>query len=115
LISERKVKATEMNTSKADQKESVQGNSIFIVETTACGISVQTGFLTEDGQLMQMPAIFPTQEYAMSQVEKLRQLVVKHFAEAALIGAQVIAQNNELSKSPSEPSSQGPKPEDTIQ
>lgn len=69
----------------------VQGRSVFLVETTAGGIAVQTTFLTEQGQMLQMPAIFPNLDYALSQIDELRRLVSQHFAQAAQIGAQVIA------------------------
>jgi hypothetical protein len=58
---------------------------------TAQGVMVQTAFLTEDGQVLQMPAVFPTVDYAHSQIDELRRLVSEHFAQAALVGAQVIA------------------------
>lgn len=69
----------------------VQGRSVFLVETTASGIAVQTSFLTEQGQMLQMPAIFPNLDYALSQIDELRRLVSLHFAQAAQVGAQVIA------------------------
>lgn len=69
----------------------VQGRSVFLVETTASGIAVQTSFLTEQGQMLQMPAIFPSLDYAMAQIDELRRLVNMHFAQAAQVGAQVIA------------------------
>ena len=69
----------------------VQGRSVFMVETTAGGIAVQTSFLTEQGQMLQMPAIFPNQDYALAQIDELRRLVSMHFAQAAQVGAQVIA------------------------
>lgn len=69
----------------------VQGRSVFLVETTASGIAVQTSFLTEDGQMLQMPAIFPNLDYALAQIDELRRLVSLHFAQAAQVGAQVIA------------------------
>lgn len=69
----------------------VQGRSVFLVETTASGIAVQTSFLTEQGQMLQMPAIFPNLDYALAQIDELRRLVSLHFAQAAQVGAQVIA------------------------
>ena len=69
----------------------VQGRSVFLVETTANGIAVQTSFLTEQGQMLQMPAIFPNLDYALAQIDELRRLVNQHFAQAAQVGAQVIA------------------------
>jgi len=72
--------------------ESVTGRSVFLVETTGGGIAVQTAFLTQDEKFIQMPAIFPNVEYAYEQIDALRRLVGQHFAQAAQVGAQVIAQ-----------------------
>lgn len=84
---------------------SVQGRSVFLVETTAGGIAVQTTFLTEQGQMLQMPAIFPNLDYALSQIDELRRLVSLHFAQAAQVGAQVIAAQAAQGAAPgSEPS-----------
>ncbi len=67
------------------------GRSIFLVETTHAGIAVQTSFMTEDGKLLQLPAIFPELPYALEQIDMLRNLVIRHFSQAAQVGAQVIA------------------------
>lgn len=83
----------------------VQGRSVFVVETTAGGIAVQTTFLTEQGQMLQMPAIFPNLDYALSQIDELRRLVSMHFAQAAQIGAQVIAAQAAQGNNPAAPSS----------
>jgi len=87
----------------ASQSEQIQGRSIFIVETTASGIQVKTGFLAEDGRVLELPAIFPTQEYALSQIDELRKIVIQHFAQAQQSGA---LQGVSL---------EGPSPDDTIQ
>jgi hypothetical protein len=79
------------------------------------GITVQTGFLAEDGRVIQLPAIFPTQEYALSQVDELRKVLIAHFAQAAQVGAQVISQVNQAANALSEADAKGPSPEDTIQ
>lgn len=71
--------------------ETLRGRSIFLVETTASGIAVQTSFMTEDGKLLQLPAIFPDIQYALTQIDELRSLVIQHFSKAAQVGAQVIA------------------------
>jgi hypothetical protein len=83
--------------------EQIQGRSIFIVETTASGIQVKTGFLAEDGRVLELPAIFPTQEYALSQIDELRKIVIQHFAQAQQAGT---LQGVSL---------EGPSPDDTIQ
>ena len=72
-----------------DQK--INGRSVFAVETTAGGIMVRTAFLTEDQRLLAMPAMFPSLDYALQQIDELRQLVSQHFATAAQVGAKVIA------------------------
>jgi len=87
----------------ASQSEQIQGRSIFIVETTASGIQVKTGFLAEDGRVLELPAIFPTQEYALSQIDELRKIVIQHFAQAQQAGT---LQGVSL---------EGPSPDDTIQ
>lgn len=73
------------------ETSSIKGRSVFSLEMTAQGVMVQTAFLTEEGQVLQMPAVFPTVDYAHSQIDELRRLVSEHFAQAALVGAQVIA------------------------
>jgi len=88
-----------------EENTTVQGRSVFLVETTANGIAVQTSFLTEQGQMLQMPAIFPNQDYAMAQIDELRRLVIMHFAQAAQIGAQVIA-SQQAAQVPNTPTSE---------
>ncbi|APB98958.1 hypothetical protein [Polynucleobacter asymbioticus] len=85
------------------QPEQIQGRSIFIVETTPSGVQVKTGFLADDGRVLELPAIFPTQEYALSQIDELRKIVIQHFAQAQQAGA---LQGVSL---------EGPSPDDTIQ
>ena len=67
------------------------GRSVFMVETVAAGVAVRPAFLTEDGRLLDLPAVFPDLSYAMAQIDELRRLVGAHFAQAAQVGAQVIA------------------------
>lgn len=69
----------------------LRGRSIFMVETVAAGVAVRPAFLTEDGRLLDLPAVFPDMGYAMAQIDELKQLVSSHFAQAAQVGAQVIA------------------------
>jgi hypothetical protein len=73
----------------ADQ--TLNGRSVFAVETTAGGIMVRTAFMTDDQRLLAMPAMFPNLNYALQQIDELRQLVSQHFATAAQVGAKVIA------------------------
>lgn len=78
----------------ADQQR-IEGRCIFIVSTTAAGISVQTALMSNEGQLIAMPAVFPDVAYALDQIDRLRQAVLQHFGQAAQVGAQVIAQSLE--------------------
>lgn len=74
------------------KQEELRGRSVFLVETTSSGIAVQTSFMTDDGKLFQMPAIFSDVQYALAQIDELRILVAQHFSRAAQVGAQVITQ-----------------------
>jgi hypothetical protein len=78
------------NTESSEQV--IKGRSVFLVETTPAGIAVQTALLTEDGKLLNAPAIFPDVEYAFTQVDELKRLISTHFSQAARLGAQVAAQ-----------------------
>lgn len=71
------------NDTTAGSEQSVRGRSLFVVETTAAGIAVQTALLTEDNRLMSAPAVFPDVGYALSQIEELRGMVLQHFTRAA--------------------------------
>ena len=73
------------------KEDLIVGRSIFIIETTGKGILVQTSFETEDGRLLEMPAIFPNIEYALAQIDEMRRLVVSKFSEAATIGIHSIS------------------------
>lgn len=75
----------------ADQPDSVEGQSIFHIQTAAAGVVVTTVFVTNDGQVLSLPAVFPTLAYGLEQIESLRQHVIDHFTHAAQVGAQVIA------------------------
>lgn len=78
-----------------EKNEAIQGQSVFIIETTPAGIALQTALLTEEGKLIQMPAIFPDVAYALSQIDELRKQVQAHFSKAALIGAQALGAEKE--------------------
>ncbi len=68
--------------------ESVTGRSVFSVEITPQGLMVKTKFLTEDGQVLDMPAIFPSPDYALAQIDELRLLVSQKFGEAVKLSGQ---------------------------
>ena len=76
----------------APEQEKFQGRGAFIVEMTAAGVAVASTVLTEDGRALAMPAIFPNLGYALSQIDEMRALVIRHFEQASQIGVQVIAQ-----------------------
>lgn len=78
--------------------ENVTGRGVFVVETVPVGVAVRTAFLAEDGRLLESPTVFPDVHYAFAQIDELKQLVAQRFAEAAQIGAQVIAQQLEANK-----------------
>lgn len=83
---------TEASQQNAPTEQTIKGRSVFLVETTPAGIAVQTALLTEDGKLLNAPAIFPDVEYAFTQVDELKRLISAHFSQAARLGAQVAAQ-----------------------
>ena len=85
--------------SPAPAQDQVQGRGAFIVETTAAGVAVAATVVTEDGRALAMPAIFPNLGYALSQIDEMRALVIRHFEQASQIGAQVIAQQLALQAS----------------
>jgi hypothetical protein len=83
---------TNVSAVDAPTQENIQGRGAFIVEITAAGVAVASTLVTEDGRALAMPAIFPNLSYALSQIDEMRALVVRHFEQASQIGAQVIAQ-----------------------
>lgn len=79
--------------------ENITGRGVFVIETVPVGVSVRTAFLAEDGRLLESPTVFPDMMYAMAQIDELKQLVAQRFAEAAQVGAQVIAQQIQANQS----------------
>ena len=75
----------------AEVSQNITGRAVFAVDTSAAGIVVRTAFLSEQGQVIEMPAVSPDLSYALQQIDHLRQLVVERFAQAAQVGVQVIA------------------------
>lgn len=59
----------------------ITGRGVFAVRTVGDAVSVETGFLEATGNVLRMPAIFPNREYALAQIDELRQLVDQHFDE----------------------------------
>ncbi len=83
---------------KDTQEQAVKGRSVFIVEATPAGVAVQTALLTEQNQLIPMPAVFPDVQYAFEQIDELKRLVSQKFSQAAAVGAQVLAQQAQDTK-----------------
>ena len=67
------------------------GRAAFVVDTSAAGIVVRTAFVSETGQVLEIPAVFPDLGYALQQIDHLRQIVIDRFAQAAQVGVRVIA------------------------
>jgi hypothetical protein len=40
-----------------------------------------------------MPAVFPSLQYALQQIDELRGHIINHFENAAQVGAKIIADN----------------------
>jgi len=88
------------------QEQQLKGRSIFLIETVPVGVSVRTAFLTEDEKLLQMPGVFPNLAYALDQIDQLRAGVIRHFEQAAQVGAQIIAEQARLASAKSEAADQ---------
>lgn len=71
--------------------QNITGRAVFVVDTSAAGIVVRTAFLTEQGQVIDMPAVFPDMTYALNQIDHLRKIVLDRFSQAVQVGVQVIA------------------------
>jgi|LauGreSuBDMM15SN_2_FD.fasta_scaffold117833_1 hypothetical protein len=69
----------------------ITGRGVFVVQIVSGGVAVRSSMLVEGDRLVEMPAIFPDIHYAMAQIDELKNLVARHFAEAAQLGTQMIA------------------------
>lgn len=61
------------------EQQPVSGRAVFAVSKVDVGVAVHTAFLAEDGRLLQMPAVFPNLDYALQQIDEMRQMVVNQF------------------------------------
>lgn len=84
--------------------DSISGRAVFAVDMSPAGLVVRTAFLTQQQQLLEMPAVFPNLQYALAQIDELRQIVIDRFAQAANVGIQVMASQAALRSG--EPASQ---------
>lgn len=62
----------------------VTGRGVFAVRTLGTAFSVESAFLEENGNVLRLPAVFPNREYAMQQIDELRQIVNQHFDQLGL-------------------------------
>ena len=69
----------------------ITGRGVFVVQIVSGGVAVRSSMLVEGDRLVEKPAIFPDIHYAMAQIDELKNLVARHFAEAAQLGTQMIA------------------------
>jgi hypothetical protein len=67
------------NTQAPQEGQSITGRGVFAVRTLGEAVSVESAFLAEDGNVLRLPAVFPNREYALAQIEELRQIVNQHF------------------------------------
>ena len=72
----------EANLSQVEEQPPISGRGVFAVSRVEVGVAVQTAFLADDGRLLQMPAVFPNLEYALQQVDEMRQMVINQFSLA---------------------------------
>ncbi len=61
------------------QPDPASARSVFGVRVMGQSVVVETLLLRADGQLQQMPAVFPSREYALEQIQQLGQIVLQHF------------------------------------
>ena len=66
----------------------VTGRGVFAVRTLGGAVSVEAAFLAEDGNVLRLPAVFPNREYALAQVDELRQIVNQHFDQLDALAAK---------------------------
>lgn len=57
----------------------VTGRGVFAVRTLGTAVSVESAFLEGSGKVLRLPAVFPNREYALQQIDELRQIVSQHF------------------------------------
>jgi hypothetical protein len=67
----------------AQPEQPLSGRSCFSVNRVDIGVSVETVFLTEGGELIRLPGVFPNREYAHEQIRALMKLVDEKFDEMA--------------------------------
>lgn len=68
-------------TEDAGASQPITGRGVFAVRTLGAAVSVEAAFLAEDGNVLRLPAVFPNRQYAIEQIDELRDLVNRHFDE----------------------------------
>jgi hypothetical protein len=63
------------------QDQPISGRGVFVVHILENAVSVDSAFLATDGNILRLPAVFPNREYALTQVEELRQIINRNFDE----------------------------------
>ena len=76
--------------------ETLTGRSVFSVEIKPEGVMVRTSLLTDDGKVLDLPAVFPSPDYALAQIDELRNLVSQKFAEAVKLSGQAMADTSHI-------------------
>ncbi|MBU3637237.1 hypothetical protein [Polynucleobacter sp. es-MAR-4] len=66
-------------TEDAGASQPITGRGVFAVRTLGAAVSVEAAFLAEDGNVLRLPAVFPNRQYAIEQIDELRELVNRHF------------------------------------
>lgn len=61
--------------------QAVTGRGVFVVRTLESAVSVEAGFLVEDGNVLRLPAVYPNRQYALDQIDELKTLINRHFDE----------------------------------
>jgi uncharacterized lipoprotein YajG len=69
------------NVMPVTEQQPVSGRAVFAVNRVDVGVAVHTAFFAEDGRLLQMPAVFPNLDYALQQIDEMRQMVVSAFSQ----------------------------------
>jgi hypothetical protein len=98
--------ATNSSKPADESNEAVRGRAVFAIEMSGAGLVVKTAFLTEQNRVIEMPAVFPDLQYALAQIDSLRQIVIDRFAQAAQVGIQVMAAQAASGNVPQEPATQ---------
>lgn len=57
----------------------VTGRGVFAVRTLGNAVAVESAFLDEAGNVLRLPAVFPSRQYALEQIDELRNIVNAHF------------------------------------